>query len=45
MEQAVKNYVRERGLKIEVVKISKFEEDELNSSSKIKQKIIEHYKR
>jgi len=27
------------------VKISKFEDEELNSSSKIKQKIIRHYKR
>jgi FAD synthetase len=45
MEKAVKDYVREKGLKIKVVKIGKFGEDELDSSSKIKQKIIEHYKR
>jgi FAD synthetase len=45
IEQTVKNYVRKKGLKIEVVKIGKFGEDELDSSSKIKQKIIEHYKR
>jgi len=45
MEQTVKNYVKEKGLKIRVVKIGKFGEDELNSSSKIKQKIIEHFKR
>ena len=45
MEQTVKNYVKEKGLKIKVVKIDKFGEDELNSSSKIKQKIIEHFKR
>jgi FAD synthetase len=43
--QTVRNYVKEKGLKIEVVKIGKFEEEELNSSSKIKQKIIRHYKR
>jgi len=45
MEKMVKDYVRERGLKIKVVKIGKFGEDELDSSSKIKQKIIEHYRR
>ena len=45
MEQTVKNYVKEKGLKIKVVKISKFEEDELDSSLKIKQKIIEHFRR
>lgn len=45
IEQSVEDFVRKRGLKIEVVKIGKFGEDELDSSSKIKQKIIEHYKR
>lgn len=43
--QTVRNYIKEKGLKIKVVKIGKFEEEELNSSSKIKQKIIRHYKR
>jgi len=43
--KAVRSYVENKGLKIKVVKIGKFEEDELNSSSKIKQKIIENYKR
>lgn len=45
MERAVRKYVKEKGLAIKVVKIGKFGEDELDSSSKIKQKIIEHYKR
>ena len=45
MEQTVKNYVKEKGLSMKVVKIGKFEEDELDSSLKIKQKIIEHFKR
>jgi FAD synthetase len=45
MERAVKNYVKEKGLKIKVVKIGKFGEDKLDSSSKIKQKIIEHFRR
>jgi FAD synthetase len=43
--KTVRNYVKEKGLKIRVVKIGKFGEEELNSSSKIKQKIIRHYKR
>ena len=45
MEQTVKKYIEEQGLKIKIVRIGKFEEDELDSSSKIKQKIIEHFKR
>ncbi|NWG10676.1 FAD synthase [Candidatus Bathyarchaeota archaeon] len=45
MEQKVKNYVEKKGLKINIVRIGKFEEDELDSSSKIKQKIIEDFKR
>jgi FAD synthetase len=45
MEQTVKDYVKAKGLKIKIVKIGKFEADELDSSSKIKQKIIEHLKR
>jgi len=45
MEQTVRNYIKEKGLKIKIVKIGKFGEDELDSSSKIKQKIIEDFKR
>jgi len=45
MEQTVRSFVEEKGLKIKVVKIGKFSADELDSSSKIKQKIIEHFKR
>jgi len=45
IQQAVRDYVKENRLVIKVVKISKFEDEELNSSSKIKQKIIRHYKR
>jgi len=45
IEQAVRNFVKEKGLKIRIIKIGKFGEDELDSSSKIKQKIIEHFKR
>ncbi|MBX5329199.1 MAG: FAD synthase [Candidatus Bathyarchaeota archaeon] len=45
MEKSVRGYVEKRGLKIKIVKIGKFGEDELDSSSKIKQKIIEDFKR
>jgi FAD synthetase len=45
MEQKVKRYLEKRGLKIQVIRIGKFEEDELDSSSKIKQRIIEDFRR
>jgi FAD synthetase len=45
MEETVRNYVKARGLKIKIVKIGKFGADDLDSSSKIKQRIIEHYRR
>jgi len=45
MEQAVRKYVMEKGLNIKIVKIGKFGDGELDSSSKIKQKIIEDFKR
>jgi len=45
MERTVKNYIKVKGLKVKIVKVGKFGEDELDSSSKIKQKIIEDFKR
>jgi FAD synthetase len=45
MEKTVKKYLEEHGLKIKVVRIGKFSEDELDSSSKIKQKIIGDFRR
>ncbi|MGB9741528.1 MAG: adenylyltransferase/cytidyltransferase family protein [Candidatus Bathyarchaeia archaeon] len=45
MEKAVREYVEKNGLKIKIVRIGKFGEDELDSSSKIKQKIIEDFRR
>lgn len=45
MENEVRDYTRERGINVRVVRIGKFGEDELDSSSKIKQKIIEDLKR
>ena len=41
MEKGVKAYVKTHGLSIKVIRIGKFEEDELDSSSKIRQKILE----
>jgi len=43
MTDTVEKTVAKRGLSIKIVKIDKFGEDELNSSSEIKRKIIEEY--
>lgn len=45
MEKLVREYVDKHGLSIKVVQVGKFEEDELDSSSKIRQKIIEKFAR
>ncbi len=45
MEEKVRGYVKQHGLTIKIVRIGKFSSDELDSSSKIKQKIIEDYRR
>jgi FAD synthetase len=45
MEKTVKSCIKIKGLKVKIVKIGRFREDELDSSSKIKQKIIEDFKR
>jgi FAD synthetase len=45
VEKTIRSHIREKGLNIKVVKISKFGEDELNSSLKIKRKIVENFKR
>jgi len=45
LEKRVKDYVQSKGLNIKIVRIGKFSEDELDSSSKIKQKIIEDFRR
>ena len=45
MERTVREYVKRHELRIGVVRIGKFSSDELDSSSKIKQKIIEDYGR
>jgi len=45
LEKKVRETVTKKGLNIQVVKVGKFGKPELNSSSKIKRKIIELHKR
>jgi FAD synthetase len=45
MENRVNDYVKKHNLTVKVVKVSKFKADELDSSSKIKQKIVEKFSR
>jgi FAD synthetase len=45
MERTLRDYVKQHGLSIRIVRIGKFSSDELDSSSKIKQKIVEDFKR
>jgi len=45
MEQRVRKYVNNHKLNVKVVRIGKFEEDAIDSSSKIRQKIIENFDR
>ncbi len=45
MEQRVRKYVNNHKLNVKVVRIGKFEEDAMDSSSKIRQKIIENFTR
>ena len=45
MEKGVQEYVVKHRLNIKVIRIGKFEEDELDSSSKIRKKIVEKFYR
>ena len=45
MEKRVKKYVDKHKLNVKVIRIGKFEEDELDSSSKIRKKIVEKFSR
>jgi FAD synthetase len=45
MEKRVQEYVDKHKLNVAVIRIGKFEEDALDSSSKIRQKIIENFVR
>jgi FAD synthetase len=44
MEKELKKTIGEKGLAVQIVKIGKFGKNELNSSSKIKRKIIEAWR-
>jgi FAD synthetase len=43
MERQVKQYVQKNQLSVKVVRVGKFEAEELDSSSKIRKKIVEKY--
>jgi FAD synthetase len=43
MENLVKKYVSKHNLKAKIVRVGKFEADDLDSSSKIRKKIVEKY--
>jgi len=45
MERRVREYVNKHGLGVKVVRLGKFENDELSSSSKIREKIVEKFVR
>lgn len=45
MEKHVQEYVDKHKLNVKVIRIGKFEEDALDSSSKIRQKIVENFVR
>jgi FAD synthetase len=45
MTKAVKKAIAAKGLKVGVVRVGKFGEDELDSSSEIKRKIVEEFER
>ncbi|UCE16483.1 MAG: FAD synthase [Candidatus Bathyarchaeota archaeon] len=45
MERAVEKAIAEKGLNVQIVKIGKFGKERLNSSSKIKKKVVELFKR
>jgi len=45
MERQVCEYVNKHGLSVKTVRVGKFEEDDLDSSSKIRQKIVEKFAR
>ena len=45
METQVREYVNKHGLRLKIVHLGKFEKDELSSSSKIREKIVEDFAR
>jgi FAD synthetase len=45
MEARVRGYVDEHGLGVKIVRVGKFEDKELSSSSQIREKIVEKFSR
>ncbi len=45
MEERVREYVNRHRLNVEIIRLGKFENDELSSSSKIREKIVEKFAR
>ena len=45
MAEKVREYIRKNGLNVKVIQVGKFGQDELDSSSKIRQKIVEKFSR
>lgn len=45
MELQVREYIKKHGLNVKTIRVGKFGEDELDSSSKIRQKIVEKFAR
>lgn len=45
MEAEVREFVKKHGLHVRVVRLGKFENDELSSSSKIRERIVDHFAR
>jgi FAD synthetase len=45
MAKKVREYIQRKGLTVKVVQVGKFGQDELDSSSKIRQKIVENFSR
>ena len=45
MERRVSQYVNEHNLDVKIVRIGKFDADELDSSSKIREKVVENWRK
>ena len=45
MERRVREYVNKHGLNVNVIRVGKFENDDMNSSSKIREKIVAKFAR
>jgi FAD synthetase len=45
MEKRVSQYVKEHNLDVQIVRVAKFEADELGSSSQIREKVVENWRK